>query len=214
MSQLKATLEQIAALLNQADDLYRSLPNSATEAIHGMHNEGHTLDHCLRWGVQAAEECLENASFKPIFGYYINLDERGEFYADVRNASGSTIYEIRAGDPEDGNIFEDGFMRDKHDVEGLTDYLRDLDIIPKTGTIHPCAEFEAMIDMSDETHGITTSAEPLLPGTRIRTEDGYTLIVQDDGSLTDGDMTFASIADLDVDFTILKSAPAKMPGLG
>lgn len=214
MSQLKATLEQIAALLNQADNLYRSLPNSVTEAIHGIHNEAHTLDHCLRWGVQAAEECLEQVSDKPIYGYYINLDERGEFYADVRNALGSTVYEIHAGDPEEGSIFEDGFMRHKHDVEGLTDYLRDLDIIPKTGTVLHSSEFETKIDMSDETHGLNKPTEPLLPGTRIRTEDGYTLTIQDDGSLTDGDITFTSIADLDVDFTILKPTPAKTPGMG
>jgi hypothetical protein len=28
------------------------------------------------------------------FKYYVNLDERGEFYADVRNEQGKTVYEI------------------------------------------------------------------------------------------------------------------------
>jgi hypothetical protein len=47
------------------------------------------------------------------YQYYINLDERGYFYADVRNSSGKTVFEIKAGDslPEgQTSIFEDGFI--------------------------------------------------------------------------------------------------------
>lgn len=59
------------------------------------------------------------------FTYHINLDERGCFYADVRNTRGRTIYEIKIeGDQEnDSTIFEDGFMCDKNDVDGLLDYM-------------------------------------------------------------------------------------------
>ena len=64
------------------------------------------------------------------YAYHINLDERGTFYADVRDASGKTVFEIKIDDGEpdcdhwnDGNIFEDGFMKHKHDMAGLKEYL-------------------------------------------------------------------------------------------
>ena len=56
--------------------------------------------------------------------YFINLDERGEFYADVRDDSNNTIFEIRGFD-----IFEDGWMRNKNDLKGLKCYLVDLGVM-------------------------------------------------------------------------------------
>ena len=64
------------------------------------------------------------------YSYFINLDERGEFYADVRNQNDRTIFEIKGYE-----IFEDGFMKDKGDISGLTEYLRDLGLISKGATI-------------------------------------------------------------------------------
>lgn len=58
------------------------------------------------------------------YGYYINLDEREEFYADVRDGKGDTVYEIKGFD-----IFEDGFMRDKKDMTGLLEYLIHMQIV-------------------------------------------------------------------------------------
>ncbi|WP_240533969.1 hypothetical protein [Aeromonas veronii] len=43
-------------------------------------------------------ELVEDKQRDPLYGYYINLDERGDFYADVRDADGSTVFEIRAGE--------------------------------------------------------------------------------------------------------------------
>jgi hypothetical protein len=65
-----------------------------------------------------------------IYEYYINLDERGEFRADVRKPSGETIFEIDGFD-----IFEDGFMCHANDMGGLADYLADLGIIKTTDRI-------------------------------------------------------------------------------
>lgn len=61
------------------------------------------------------------------FEYWINLDERGEFRADVRagGPNGRSVYEIDGTD-----IFEDGFMRHKHDLEGLRAYLVSLGVLP------------------------------------------------------------------------------------
>lgn len=70
----------------------------------------------------------------PRFEYHINLDERGSFSADVRNAeTGETVFEIKSGNElgeDESSIFEDGFMRDKHDMDGLSSYLTDLGILP------------------------------------------------------------------------------------
>ena len=49
--------------------------------------------------------------------YYINKDERGEFNADVRTPNGDTILEFEA------DIFEDGWIKHKDDLNGIMDYL-------------------------------------------------------------------------------------------
>lgn len=77
----------------------------------------------------AIENLQEN--YSPEFHYMINMDERGEFSADVRDDSGKTIYEIK--NDEEGNVpeIEDGFMRHTTDIEGLEKHLKSLDIMPK-----------------------------------------------------------------------------------
>lgn len=59
------------------------------------------------------------------YGYFINLDERGCFYADVRDPSNRTVFEI-----EGFTIFEDGWMRHRSDLEGLRAYLVHLGRMP------------------------------------------------------------------------------------
>jgi hypothetical protein len=63
------------------------------------------------------------------FSYFINLDERGEFSADVRDPDGITVLEIGA------DIFEDGFMRHKHDLDGLRNYMIHLGIMTTNATL-------------------------------------------------------------------------------
>ena len=58
------------------------------------------------------------------FKYYINLDERGEFYADVRNEDDDTVFEIKGYE-----IFENGYMKHKNDLDGLKNHLVDLGVI-------------------------------------------------------------------------------------
>lgn len=46
-----------------------------------------------------------------IYKYFINLDERGSFYADVRNQAGKTVFEIKAGNElaeDESSIFNNG----------------------------------------------------------------------------------------------------------
>lgn len=61
-----------------------------------------------------------------IYEYFINLDERGEFYADIR-LNDNTVYEIKGCD-----LIDDGFLKHKKDLEGLKEYLTDLKIMEKT----------------------------------------------------------------------------------
>lgn len=73
-----------------------------------------------------------------VYEYHINLDERGSFYADVRDEDGKTVFEIRDGAEfndgveiygDDGSIFQDGYMKHKNDLIGLEKYLKQLGII-------------------------------------------------------------------------------------
>lgn len=51
--------------------------------------------------------------------YYINLNERGDFFADVRDReTDNTVFEIHGFD-----IFEDGFMDSTKDMTGLYEYM-------------------------------------------------------------------------------------------
>ncbi len=71
------------------------------------------------------------------FEYNINLDERGLFYADVRDANGETVYEIKVGygEDEDNDVFSDGFMKHKRDIGALEAHLKNTQVIPMNGEI-------------------------------------------------------------------------------
>lgn len=62
------------------------------------------------------------------FTYHINLNERGLFYADVRDERGQTVFEIKDNCGH-VDLIEDGFMSSVNDVDGLAQWLRDMDII-------------------------------------------------------------------------------------
>jgi len=86
---------------------------------------------------------------KPTFGYYINLDERGNFEADVRDQSGASVFEIKAGaslEEDESNIFDDGFMKHKNDLQGLQSYLRDLAVIPPDARVVTMQDFEQELE--------------------------------------------------------------------
>lgn len=63
---------------------------------------------------------------RQIYGYIIDLDERGEFRASVRDLRDEIVFEI-----EGFEIFEDGFMRHRDDIDGLHQHLITLGILPK-----------------------------------------------------------------------------------
>lgn len=85
-----------------------------------------------------------------LYGYFIDLDERGSFLADVRDLDGKTVFEVRAGDSlgeDETSLIDDGFMRDTRDISGLTDYLRSMNVIPSHASVVTMQEFEqALLD--------------------------------------------------------------------
>ncbi len=56
---MKQTLRKINKLFEKADELLSSLSNEEQERILQIHNENHSLNHCIRWGLQASEELVE-----------------------------------------------------------------------------------------------------------------------------------------------------------
>lgn len=48
----------ILQLMNQVQDKWEDLTSEQQGYLNGMHNESYSLGFCIRWGQQAAEECL------------------------------------------------------------------------------------------------------------------------------------------------------------
>jgi hypothetical protein len=90
------------------------------------------------------------------FGYFVNLDERGEFYADVRDETGNTVFEVRlGGDDEDtSDLVQDGFMKHRRDISGLQSHLIDIGLIGSQDEILTMTDFtsqmEAVTDLGIE----------------------------------------------------------------
>lgn len=87
-----------------------------------------------------------------LYGYYVNLDERGCFYADVRDCKGETVFEVKAGyDLLDSEFdFETYWMKNKNDIKGLEKLLKDIGAIKKTGMLLSSYEFEQRLEESPQ----------------------------------------------------------------
>lgn len=81
-----------------------------------------------------------------LLGYYINLDERGDFFADVRDLSGRSVFEIHTDEQGRIDLIDDGFMADKTDLAGLRDYLAALGVVRLCAEILPCEQFERHLE--------------------------------------------------------------------
>jgi hypothetical protein len=69
-------------------------------------------------------------------GYFTDLDERGEYQADVRDMdTDETIFEIFSD--EDGNVslIDDGFMKNIDDMDGLLWHMVDVGLAHKEDTL-------------------------------------------------------------------------------
>jgi hypothetical protein len=60
-AQLKKKMERMRKYFNKAEDLLNTIPNGLQEELADYHNECYSLQHCIRWGLQASEELRDNA---------------------------------------------------------------------------------------------------------------------------------------------------------
>ena len=68
------------------------------------------------------------------FYYVINLDERGDFNADVRDGDDNTIWEIVSMDHLN-ELIEDGFIQHDQDIDGIEVYLLEMEIMPEDSAL-------------------------------------------------------------------------------
>jgi hypothetical protein len=77
--------------------------------------------------------------YVPTYTFHVNLDERGMFYADVRNQNGRTLFEIKIDeslpDDEQSNPIEDGWMKHGRDLDGLRAYLIHLGVVTEKAVL-------------------------------------------------------------------------------
>lgn len=109
---------------------------------------GNLIGVIFREPIVVTEDAPTPEAAEDIFGYYVNLDERGSFYADVRSVDNKTVFEVRAGNElgeDDTDPVTDGFMKHLRDVDGLTTYLRDLEVISRDARVVEMQAFEAAI---------------------------------------------------------------------
>lgn len=70
------------------------------------------------------------------FYYHVNLNERGYYFADVRNEDGKTVFEVKCDeDTLEIGIIRDGFMKHTEDLKGLEEHLKDVGLIPLDGEL-------------------------------------------------------------------------------
>ena len=85
------------------------------------------------------------------FGYYINLDERGSFDADLRDMDDKSLMTV-SNEEQDGEgnvvqgeigLVEAGYMKHGRDIDGLASYAIQMGIIPAGSVVLNSRDFEA-----------------------------------------------------------------------
>lgn len=98
-----------------------------------------------------------------LFGYYINLDERGEFYADVRNSAGETICEFHTQDARE--LIEDGLIKNIRDPHEVGRHLISTGVLPSGSELLSSVEFEkrqAVYESLGGDHYVTVKVRALV----------------------------------------------------
>lgn len=81
-----------------------------------------------------------------LYGFYVNLDERGEYKADVRNALGATVFEYSTNDEGRIELVDDGFLKHARDLDGLAEYLCENGILPSNAELLDMPDFETRLE--------------------------------------------------------------------
>lgn len=122
---------------NEAEREFRTLSSEENHDVLDFHNEGSSLNHCIRWGLQAAEEILEHVKYEELetpppvleedFEQYLSVNIEGivEGHLDAwksryhRKKLEDVVYDLRVNHDQDAEIesFEDGLGRTLTDEE-------------------------------------------------------------------------------------------------
>ena len=105
-------------------------------------------------------EVSRNFEIRRIYGWIVDLNERGYFSAHVEDAGGNVVFSCsndeqdEEGHVEYGELWltRDGFMRHADDTSGLTSYLRSLNVIGPLDSIWPERQFREHIRSLEERH--------------------------------------------------------------
>lgn len=130
---LHSLIERVARMRKDGEQCVEMVSDDAVETLNGL--------------IAEARDLMKIESPFPSFGYFINLNERGYFEADVRDIAGKTVFEIKSGlslPRGESDLFDDGFMKHAHDLGGLEKHLKDINVIPAEGKLFGRQAFEEM----------------------------------------------------------------------
>lgn len=88
--------------------------------------------------LENANNYMDEEEQGEVYYYFINRDERGEFYADVRDSEDNTVFELKTSDdPNEGDedFLANVGMKHTKDIEGLEDHLKEIGTIPKDASL-------------------------------------------------------------------------------
>jgi len=108
----------------------------------------------------SVKEVRQFFDIRRYYAWVIDLNERGYFSAHVEDATGTIVFSCNnEEDDGDGGITlgevwltADGFMRHIHDVNGLTDYLRNMACIGPLDIVFSASDFERRVDSLEARH--------------------------------------------------------------
>ncbi len=179
------------------DDLYNKSNKNVQGALElyagelGIYNMfyGHKVDASKKAKYKEAQKYLESKYMakgggvekNTDFYLVVNLDERGEYSADVRNPKDEVVYSIE--DSEQMNsLIQDGFLKYKadEDLNRLTKYLMDLGIIPNNSQIYSEEEFDDKI-REEYTEGDEDEEFVVHGHYTVSNSGGYEIMLSDSG---------------------------------
>ena len=68
---IKLALKKVNKLLNEANNVYETIPRPIQNALYEVHSSECSINHCLRWGLQSSEELQRNDIFEKAVKDYL-----------------------------------------------------------------------------------------------------------------------------------------------
>ena len=127
-SELPILLRRLRELGTEESDYWASdIENYEEDTVDEMLGVSQTVKRGRN--APSPKKVIDEETTTKQYKYFIDLDERGWFNASVRDAEDNTVYNIEIGPNDTDNIFTQGFMKHKEDVDGLEQYMKQLKVI-------------------------------------------------------------------------------------